>query len=95
MTPVVKNPKAFIFQCIDLIEEFHEFFIETPFFQRMEETEEKVRHLVSDPSLRGQNHPRVIQLLGLRGHLQDELIRIQTMVAEGDPKLKVRVPLAS
>ena len=37
------------------------------------------------------NVSKFIQLSGLRGHLQDELLRIQQMLAADDPELRVNL----
>ena len=57
----------------------------------MDETDDKVSTLSAlEPEERESFKGRIEDLLGLRGHLQDELLRIQAMFADEDPELKVR-----
>lgn len=55
----------------------------------MDETDEKIRNL-SQVEEREMHVGRVNELMGLRAHLQDELLRIEAMLAEDDPELEVR-----
>ena len=57
----------------------------------MGETDDKVRGFTQSAE-RAEHHTRIKELLGLRGHLQDELLRIEAMLAEDDPDLKVTAP---
>ena len=58
----------------------------------MDETDDKVTTLSSlDPDEREQFQARIEELLGLRAHLQDELLRIQAMFADFDPELMVQI----
>jgi hypothetical protein len=54
----------------------------------MDENDEQVRTL-SQVEERELHLQRVTELMGLRGHLQDELLRIEAMLAEDDPELAV------
>ena len=54
----------------------------------MDETDESVC-LYSQTEERHTHLLKITELLGLRGHLQDELLRIEKMLAEDDPELKV------
>ena len=54
----------------------------------MEETDKKIQAYSGCPD-RAAVLDRLTELMGLRGHLQDELLRIQTMLTDDDPELKV------
>lgn len=58
-------------------------------FQRMLEQDELLRQL-SQREDREELTPQIVETLGLRGHLHGELVRIERMLAEDDPTLKVR-----
>ena len=55
----------------------------------MDETDETIKTMRSVTEPDEHLYKRIVELLGLRGHLQDELLRIQSMLAEGDPQLRV------
>lgn len=70
---------------------FHyKFSVRCLFAQRMDETDERIRTL-SQVEEREMHLPRVTELMGLRAHLQDELLRIENMLSEDDPNLDVCV----
>ena len=58
-------------------------------FQRMAETDEQIHSWTACEGAQNK-YVRLKELLGLKGHLQDELLRIEAMLAEDDPELKVR-----
>ena len=59
----------------------------------MDQTDNKVSRSLSglDPGSEGDLQARIEELLGLRAHLQDELLRIQAMFADFDPELMVQI----
>ena len=54
----------------------------------MAETDEMIRSWTACEEAH-QKYVRLKELLGLRGHLQDELLRIEAMLAEDDQELRV------
>ena len=58
------------------------------FPQHMEETDRRIQ-VMSEVTDRGSVFDQMTEALGLRGHLQDELLRIMAMLAAEDPDLNV------
>jgi len=56
--------------------------------QRIEEHDAMIQTLSQRPD-RDQYLPAITAMLGLRGHMYGELIRIQMMLAKDDPQMKV------
>lgn len=54
--------------------------------------QDEILRALSQREDRAELTPNIVETLGLRGHLQRELVRIERMLAEDDPELKVRTP---